>query len=530
MKLLIVDDIATNRKLLRVNLEAVGHSTLEAADGEEALGILAREKVDGVISDILMPGMDGYRLCNAIRTDASLRHLPIVIYTSTFISTGDETMALNVGADKYLTKPAPIEKLLAALDQAIGMKHMTPLPDAVREVEVLKVYSDRLLMKLEEKNTALERQLKLSALSIDVGKALIEGKTLHEILERCALALIDHLDAVSAAIWTCDGSGALEMQTGAGQPAGMDPRCGEVPVSTIARQRKPRFINFCPDPNEKSAAPFAAFAGYPLIVGDRLFGVVAVYTRHSVSRSTLDELAAVADAVALGIERKRGEEELRQALAEQTTLLQEVHHRVKNNLQVICSLLSMQIACSEADLSTGPLNDAHSRVIAMSLIHEQIYQSERLTDLDFGEYIGLLSSRVFAAYCVDPSRIRLNLSVQPIRLTVDQAIPCGLILNELLSNSLKHAFKDGRSGTISITMGTSPPGYAEITVADDGIGFPADFRWQDSRSLGLKVVQTLVKQLRATLTVSGEGGGTFRFGWQPAAMEPGTQALSAGAK
>ena len=125
---------------------------------------------------------------------------------------------------------------------------------------------------------------------------------------------------------------------------------------------------------------------------------------------------------------------------------------MKNNLQVICSLLSMQIECSDGDSSARSLNDAHSRVLAMSLIHEQIYQSETLTDLDFGEYVGVLSKRLFSAYCVDSSRVQLELAVEPIRLDMHRAIPCGLILNELISNSLKHAFRNGRAAGMLIQI------------------------------------------------------------------------------
>ena len=155
MKLVIVDDIASNRKLLRVTFEAEGHTTLEAADGIEALQILAREKVDAVLSDILMPRMDGYRLCHEIRTNERLRDLPIVMYTSTYTSPSDEKLALSLGADKYLRKPAPFETILTALHEAIAMPHSTPRPEAWQEVEVLKRYSDRLVTKLEEKNVEL---------------------------------------------------------------------------------------------------------------------------------------------------------------------------------------------------------------------------------------------------------------------------------------------------------------------------------------------------------------------------------------
>jgi two-component sensor histidine kinase len=195
-------------------------------------------------------------------------------------------------------------------------------------------------------------------------------------------------------------------------------------------------------------------------------------------------------------------------------LLKEVHHRVKNNLQVICSLLSMQIACSNGDEFSRPLNDAHSRVLAMSLIHEQIYQSDSMADLDFAEYIALLSERLFSGYCTDPSRIRLQLAVEAIQLTMHQAIPCGLILNELISNSLKHAFRDGRAGLIRISLRKLEAGHVELAVADNGVGFRDGFRWDSGSSLGLQVVRTLIRQLRANLVVTGERGATFRFSWE----------------
>jgi two-component system, sensor histidine kinase and response regulator len=155
MKFLIVDDIAINRMVLRVAFEAEGHSAFEAADGIEALEVLAREKVDAVLSDILMPRMDGYRLCHEIRTNILLRDLPIVIYTSTYTSKSDENLALSVGADRYLRKPAPFQTVLTALHEAIAMPRTTPRPDAWQEVEVLKEYSDHLVAKLEQRNVEL---------------------------------------------------------------------------------------------------------------------------------------------------------------------------------------------------------------------------------------------------------------------------------------------------------------------------------------------------------------------------------------
>ena len=155
MNILIVDDTPFNLKLLRVQLESEGHAVFEADDGVDALALLERQRVDVVISDILMPHMDGYRLCHEIRRHARLRDLPIIIYTSSFTSPGDAKLAYDVGADKYLTRPASRETLVAALHEVIAMPHAAPQPKALQEVDVLKEYSERLVSTLERKNIEL---------------------------------------------------------------------------------------------------------------------------------------------------------------------------------------------------------------------------------------------------------------------------------------------------------------------------------------------------------------------------------------
>jgi len=155
--ILIVDDLVINRKLLRVTLEAAGHTTLEAADGVEALQILAREAVDAIISDILMPNMDGFQLCLEIRKNDRFRALPFIFYTSTYTSPDDMKLAQAVGADKYLTKPAPAVAILEALREAIEKKSARPAiaAPAIGDSSVLKQYTQALVHKLEEKNTEL---------------------------------------------------------------------------------------------------------------------------------------------------------------------------------------------------------------------------------------------------------------------------------------------------------------------------------------------------------------------------------------
>jgi signal transduction histidine kinase len=159
MKILIVDDNATNLKLLRVRLEAERHKVLSARDGLEALEFLRREPVDGIVSDILMPRMDGYRLCLEVRKRSRFKAIPFVFYTSTYISASDERTAMDLGADLFLRKPAPVTRIIEALRSAAAMpRRRLKLPRPNRELDLMKEYSERLVEKLEQKNAELQRQ------------------------------------------------------------------------------------------------------------------------------------------------------------------------------------------------------------------------------------------------------------------------------------------------------------------------------------------------------------------------------------
>jgi PAS domain S-box-containing protein len=162
--ILIVDDLAENRKLLRVLLEAEAFKTVEAADGAEALCVLAREKIGGIISDILMPNMDGYRLCYEVRTNPQFCHLPFIIYTATYTAAKDERVAMEVGADKFLTKPAGVAAIIDALSEAAkaGRIPLQPM-ESSQQLTVIKGYSERLVAKLEERNIELAERLVMLA-------------------------------------------------------------------------------------------------------------------------------------------------------------------------------------------------------------------------------------------------------------------------------------------------------------------------------------------------------------------------------
>jgi hypothetical protein len=214
-------------------------------------------------------------------------------------------------------------------------------------------------------------------------------------------------------------------------------------------------------------------------------------------------------------ERKRSEKMIADALAEKEILLREVHHRVKNNMQVVSSLLSLQANTIDDPQIAAVFQESQARVRAMSLIHETIHQSGRLAGLDLKDYIGRLAKSLLQFYASQSAQVTLDLDLEVITVGLDQAVPCGLAINELISNSLKYAFIDREQGVISITGGTSPDGRTVLTVADNGRGLPPELDWRHSPTLGLSLVVSLVeRQLKGDITLDRSQGARFciRFG------------------
>ncbi len=210
--------------------------------------------------------------------------------------------------------------------------------------------------------------------------------------------------------------------------------------------------------------------------------------------------------------------QLTTSLKEREVLLQEVHHRVKNNLQVISSLISMQLRRLKGGSSREALEECQTRVQAIALIHAQLYQTDDKARVPLTAYVRSLAANVFEATSVSRSTVSLVLDIDDVVLAVDRAIPCGLILNELITNALKHAFPDGRHGTVRIDIKQIGDGNMRLRVADDGIGIAPETEIGKTDSLGLHLVTTLAEQLNADLDVDGREGTVFQLTF--AAEEP----------
>ena len=206
-------------------------------------------------------------------------------------------------------------------------------------------------------------------------------------------------------------------------------------------------------------------------------------------------------------ERKQAEQALQASLREKEVLLKEIHHRVKNNMQVISSLVSLQADSLDNPALRPLFNDLRDRVRTMALVHEKLYQSDSLANVDFAEYTRSLLNYLWRAHGAGKTNVRLTLDVQPMTLTVETAVPCGLLLNELVTNALKHAFHDRADGELKVMLHAEADGRVCLCVSDNGAGLPAG--WQQSSSLGLQLVQMLTSQVHGTLDARSDGGTAF---------------------
>ena len=209
-------------------------------------------------------------------------------------------------------------------------------------------------------------------------------------------------------------------------------------------------------------------------------------------------------------ERRNAEEKVKASLKEKELLIKEIHHRVKNNMQIISGLLSLQAQKIEDDRSLDLFRISENRVRSMALVHENLYESENLMLIDFNQYIRKLIDHLFHAYGVSRQNIRLTIDVRDVFLDIDRAVPCAQIINELVTNSIKYAFPEDQEGEVGVCFYREGERYS-LTVSDNGIGLPEVVDPTDQPALGLQLAEALVSQLKGEYVIERNGGTTFRI-------------------
>jgi PAS domain S-box-containing protein len=210
-------------------------------------------------------------------------------------------------------------------------------------------------------------------------------------------------------------------------------------------------------------------------------------------------------------DKKRAEEQIQASLREKEVLLREIHHRVKNNLQVIYSLLRLQSKLVTDPKASALFKDSQARVKAMALVHETLWQSKNLSRIDMSEYSRTLIKRLFESYGISSDTLGLNLNIAPVSFSMETAVSCGQLINELVSNCLKHAFPNGRTGDVTVELLSNGNDTYLLTVSDNGVGLPPDFEVGKAESLGWQLVPMLVEQLNGTFELQESAGTTVRL-------------------
>ncbi len=667
MKILIVDDDRDARQVLRYMAERYGNTVIEAWNGMDALEKAGSFSPDLVISDVLMPVLDGFQFLRSMKQDATLSSIPFIFYSSSYKESQDIRLAMSLGADAYILKPVEPEALWSRIKTLLedrSQKEPVTSLLADDDAEYLKQYSNVIATKLEAQVKRLELTLeerrraeKALSLSESRLRSLFEDSPIsiweedfsevkrrideaaaggicdwavffgsrERIAEFAALVKVIDINQATLRLFEYENKtgiiGSLQRVLGDGLLGafrdelvalasgqthfecetvnitksgkrifvqlkltvvpGSEASWSRVLISHVdmteyrnaeramqeseakyrglveqssegiilldgegtLRDCNPFFERLVGDDKRQLLGRtikepwFRRLAGEQLADAEYLRAVenwrAAIQDGHPafpagpfetaiesvdggpvIIELTLFPISMGPTLMIGGIIRditsqRNAADALCTSLREKELLLKEVHHRVKNNLQIICSLINLQLLDSgEGGVADRLLIDMESRVRSMSIVHETLYESNDFSHIDFSDYVRQLCDHLFSTYTVDPSRVSLEIVVKDVSLSLDKAIPCGLLLNELVAYELSKVFSGTASGMLKIGMQKRDDGLISLTIRNDGgtIITPV----QDTgarRAIGFALVDTLVEQLGGSLVRDGKDGG-----------------------
>ncbi len=407
------------------------------------------------------------------------------------------------GTKKWVTARAQVEK---DPDGKIRLRGTAQDITERRKVEMALAYTQREL--------ALKNEI--AKMFLIVPNEEVFGAALQPILEYTdsrtgIFAYVDEEGAVVCPPMAFDGN-----ETGVfGRPARYTRERWMDPWAYALREHKALIWNR-PVPAAPGAVSIQRAVVAPLLFRGRGIGFIEIANKTvdyaEADKQLLERISSyIAPLLQAKIERESHERALASALATKEVLLREVHHRVKNNLQIVSSLLSMQADALEPSAAREAFEESQRRVRSMAMVHEQLDTQKVTGEIDFAEYVMRLSRDLIDAYGANPQSIQLRFDLEPVNLGVGLAMPCGLILNELVTNSVKHAFAGGRAGEILVALHAGCDGTITLRVADNGAGLPHGLNYARSNTLGFRIIDILTRQLDGTLALEGGAGADFRL-------------------
>ncbi len=441
--ILIVEDSHTQAERLKIILESQNYTVSVAFNGQEALNFLQNALPTIIISDIIMPEMDGYELCKNLRLSDKFKVIPIVLLT-TLSDTEDIVNGLECGANYFISKPYEDDFLLLRIQEILTAR-------TIRQSDPLQADVRIILHGKEHTITANKSQI-LDLLVSTYEDAVQKNKQLN--ISRLKVQELNN---------------TLELK--------VKERTNELNIE--------------------------------------MNNNITLYKESKIYAENLEK--EITQRKQLEIDLRQSEEHFRElssqlkvSLDAKEALLKEVFHRVKNNLQIISSLLSLHIQSVEDKTIKDNLIKSASRVKSMDLVHQLLYQGDNLSHISMIKYVNDLFSYCRGIYDLDNDLIKFKSDIDDIYLDMDTAIPIGLIMNELVSNAVKHAFPQQKSGIIQVSL-TSQNNNFVLVVRDNGIGINPQLRLNEVPTLGLQIVNNLVNQLQGKVEVDSQSGTVLKI-------------------
>lgn len=503
--ILVVDDNADMLDYIKRLLEQ-RYSVETAEDGLAALASIEHRRPSLVLADVMMPRMDGFDLLRALRADPQTRELPIVLLSA---RAGEEARieGLEAGADDYLIKPFSNRELLARIEACLKMAQ-------IRQESAGREQALRLLAEQAQRDAeTMAAQLNHILESMSDGFIALD-KAGQVMYQNAAAAQLSNFNLHRYELGNTQGDEWLDSVD-----SEQADQYRYAMTAHVSAHFEHRYENL-PQPDvwiETHAYPFQEGLGiFFRDISDRKQAEISLrQAKEELEDRVAERTTELRQIIA---ELQQAEDTIKASLREKEVLLQEVHHRVKNNLSIVSSLLQMQARRAQSPQASRILRDSQNRIGSIALVHEKLYSSKDLANINLAQYLQDLIVYLFESYNIRSKRITLDTQIEDLSLDIETAIPCGLIVNELVSNALKYAFPDDRTGVVQVSLTHSPnsspdsqpPRPLTLIVRDNGIGLPPDFNLKQTKTLGISLVQGLVQQIKGTLEVSCQQGTEFK--------------------